>query len=102
MTTRAGVKVHEGWITLTEAADILRVTRQAVHKMAFPARLKDETDSEFAARWSARRLKTVEALGDKPLFIVRRAEVLNERRRMDEEESRQTDAAMAAAARSDK
>ena len=59
--SRFDVPPLEGWTTISEAAELLGVTRQAVHKMIFDRKLK-----------SVRRLGSVL----KPIYVVRTAEVL--------------------------
>lgn len=50
----------EGWLTFPEAAAILDVSKQMVHKMAFGRRPL---------------LLTVRRVGDKPIYVVKEEEV---------------------------
>lgn len=49
----------EGWVTISEAAEILGISRQAVHKMVNSGKFR-----------SARKIGS-----SKPVFVVRAAEV---------------------------
>lgn len=71
----------EGWITLTEAATLLHLSRWAVHKIC---------------RGPDAELKSVRFVGDpvRPFYIVREAEVLTVKR---EREAAEAAAAKAAA-----
>lgn len=60
----------EGWITFPEAADILHVTKQMVHKMAFGRK---------------RLLLTVRSIGDKPIYVVKEEEVRALHKRREQE-----------------
>ena len=59
MALSAEVPALEDWIPLTEAADLLGLTRQGVHKKA-----------------SAGELKTLRRVGDRSaVYVVRRSEI---------------------------
>lgn len=60
----------EGWLTFPEAGEILDVTKQMVHKMAFGRR---------------RLLLTVRRVGDKPIYVVKEEEVLALKLRREQE-----------------
>jgi hypothetical protein len=64
----------EGWITLTDASEILGISRWAVHKMCMPTARKPPV------------LKTVRYVGDpsRPVYIVREAEVKQLKRERDQ------------------
>lgn len=50
--------VLEGWITLTDAAELLGISKQAVHKMV-----------------TSHKITTLHKIGRKPLYIMREAEI---------------------------
>lgn len=52
----------EGWLTFPEAGEVLGISKQMVHKLAFPASGK----SAFS---------TVRAVGDRPMYLVKEEEV---------------------------
>lgn len=61
----------EGWITFPEAAEILSVTKQMIHKMAFGPKPV---------------LRIVRRVGDKPIYVVDETEVLTLKKRRQEQE----------------
>lgn len=65
----------EGWLTFPEAATVLDVTKQMVHKMAFGRNPL---------------LTTVRRIGEKPIYVVEEKEVCALRKRR-EQESHQED-----------